>query len=38
MSDKVMLEKTLFPNRLAAYEWEFQQNQILRGPLNLNMH
>ena len=38
MSDKVMLEKTLFPNRAAAYQWEFQQNQILRGPLNLNMH
>ena len=38
MSDKVMLEKTLFPNRAAAYQWEFQQNQILRGPLNFNMH
>ncbi|PZQ95386.1 MAG: hypothetical protein DI539_30570, partial [Flavobacterium psychrophilum] len=38
MSDKVMLEKTLFPNRAAAYQWEFQQNQVLRGPLNFNMH
>lgn len=38
MSDKVMLEKTLFPNRAAAYEWEFLQNTIERGPLNLNMH
>ena len=38
MSDKVMLEKTLFPNRAAAYQWEFRQNQILRGPLNFNMH
>lgn len=38
MSDKVMLEKTLFPSRAAAYQWEFGQNQILRGPLNFNMH
>ncbi|MFZ4414054.1 MAG: hypothetical protein ACOYOV_13300 [Bacteroidales bacterium] len=38
MSDKVMFEKTLFPNRAAAYKWEFGQNQILRGPLNFNMH
>ncbi|UKB84846.1 hypothetical protein LF887_04205 [Chryseobacterium sp. MEBOG06] len=38
MSNKVMMEKILFPNRAAAYQWEFQQNQILRGPLNLNMH
>jgi hypothetical protein len=38
MSDKLMLEKTLFQNRSAAYQWEFQQNQILRGPLNFNMH
>ena len=27
-----------FPNRLEAYQWEFQQNLIQRGPLNLNMH
>jgi len=27
-----------FPNRLDAYQWEFQQNLILRGKLNLNMH
>ncbi len=38
ISDKVMVEKILFPNRAAAYQWEFQQNQILRGPLNFNMH
>lgn len=38
MSDKIMLEKTLFPDRLSAYKWEYQQNQTLRGPLNLNMH
>jgi hypothetical protein len=38
MSDKQMIEPILFPNRAAAYQWEFQQNQILRGPLNLNMH
>ena len=37
MSDKYM-EAIPFPNRLGAYKWEFQQNQILRGPLNLNMH
>ncbi|QHV95638.1 RHS repeat-associated core domain-containing protein [Spirosoma endbachense] len=37
MSDKYM-EKQLFPNRRAAYEWESQQNQIMRGPLNKNMH
>lgn len=38
MSDKFMKVEPLFPNRAAAYRWEFQQNQILRGPLNLNMH
>lgn len=32
------MEAIPFPNRAAAYQWEFQQNQILRGPLNLNMH
>lgn len=37
MSDKYM-EAIPFPNRLGAYQWEFGQNQILRGPLNLNMH
>jgi RHS repeat-associated protein len=37
MSDKYM-EAIPFPNRLGAYQWEFQQNQILRGPLNFNMH
>jgi len=38
MSDKYMVPFKQFPNRLEAYQWEFQQNQILRGPLNLNMH
>jgi hypothetical protein len=38
MSDKIMLEKTLFPNRIETYKWEFMQNTIQRGPLNLNMH
>jgi RHS repeat-associated protein len=38
MSDKFMQEKILFPNRKAAWDWEFQQNLIQRGPLNLNMH
>ncbi len=37
MSDKYM-EAIPFPNRQAAYDWEFIQNQILKGPLNLNMH
>ncbi|MEG1239245.1 RHS repeat domain-containing protein [Chryseobacterium sp.] len=37
MSDKYM-EKVLFPNRKAAYDWEFLQNQIFKGPLNKNMH
>ena len=37
MSDKYM-EKELFPNRRAAYDWEYSQNTIQRGPLNLNMH
>jgi len=27
-----------FPNRLEAWQWEYQQNLIQRGPLNLNMH
>ena len=38
MSDKYMVHFKLFPNRLEAYQWEFKQNQILRGPLNLNIH
>lgn len=38
MSDKYMVPFKQFPNRLEAFQWEFQQNQILRGPLNLNMH
>ena len=38
MSDKIMVPIEQFPNRLGAWQWEFQQNQILRGPLNLNMH
>lgn len=38
MFDKYMVPFKQFPNRLGAYQWEFQQNQILRGPLNLNMH
>lgn len=37
MSDKYMV-KYPFPNRASAYQWEYQQNQILRGPLNRNMH
>ena len=37
MSDKYM-DATPFPNRLGAYQWEYQQNQILPGPLNFNMH
>jgi RHS repeat-associated protein len=27
-----------FPNRFGAYQWEYQQNVIQRGPWNLNMH
>ena len=38
MLDKKMVPFKQFPNRLEAYQWEFGQNQILRGPLNLNMH
>ena len=38
MMDKKMVPFKQFPNRLEAYQWESQQNQILRGPLNLNMH
>jgi hypothetical protein len=38
MSDKYMVPFKQFPNRAAAWEWEYQQNIIMRGPLNLNMH
>ncbi|HSU28159.1 MAG TPA: DUF6443 domain-containing protein [Chitinophagaceae bacterium] len=38
MLDKKMIPFKQFSNRLEAYQWEFQQNQILRGPLNFNMH
>ena len=27
-----------FPNRKAAYDWEYLQNTIQKGPLNLNNH
>jgi RHS repeat-associated protein len=27
-----------FPNRMGAWQWEYQQNLIQRGPWNLNMH
>lgn len=37
MSDKFM-ETIPFPNRRAAHDWEFQQNQLFRWPLNFNMH
>ncbi|MBP2832839.1 hypothetical protein J8281_11640 [Aquimarina sp. U1-2] len=37
MSDKYM-KKVLFPNRKKAYDWEFLQNTIDRGPWNKNMH
>jgi len=33
-----MKSKELFPNRLEAWKWEYQQNKTLRGLLNLNMH
>ncbi len=38
MADKIMVPVRLFPNRYQAYFWEYQQNLIQRGPLNLNMH
>ncbi|TAG29952.1 MAG: hypothetical protein EAZ35_08790, partial [Sphingobacteriia bacterium] len=38
MLDKKMVPFKQFPNRIEAYQWEFGQNQTLRGPLNLNMH
>ena len=38
MVDKRMEPIELFPNRLAAWDWEYQQNLIQRGPLNKNMH
>jgi len=38
MEDKIMKSKELFPNRLEAWKWEYQQNKTLRGLLNLNMH
>lgn len=37
MADKYM-EKQLFPNRRAAYNWEAAENKILKGPLNKNNH
>jgi len=38
MSDKYMVPFEQFPNRWDAWIWEYQQNLIKRGPLNLNMH
>ena len=37
MSDKYM-EKQMFPNRRAAYDWAAAQNKIQKGPLNKNNH
>jgi RHS repeat-associated protein len=37
MSDKYM-EKILYPNRKAAYDWEAGENLIQKGPLNKNYH
>ena len=38
MSDKYMKLEPLFPNRLSAYQWEYQQNIFERGIWNRNMH
>ncbi len=38
MFDKSMPIKIQFQTRIEAYQWEYQQNLIQRGPLNLNMH
>ncbi|PRX57196.1 DUF6443 domain-containing protein [Flagellimonas meridianipacifica] len=38
MFGKHMRNTQLFPNRRAAYDFEYHMNQILRGPLNKNMH
>jgi RHS repeat-associated protein len=38
MIDKYMVTYGPFPHRLSGYLWEYYQNSILKGPLNLNMH
>jgi len=38
MADKYMNDLIQFPNQRDAYEYEFAQNLIERGPLNKNMH
>ena len=38
IKDKEMIEPILFPNRQAAYDWEYLQNTIQKGTLNRNMH
>jgi hypothetical protein len=38
MEDKFMIPFKQFPERLGAWKWEYQENVIERGPLNLNMH
>ena len=38
MSDKYMIPVQRFPNRIEAWNWELQQNLILRGPLNKSLH
>jgi hypothetical protein len=37
MSDKYM-EPQLFPNRLEAWAWEYQENLVNPGPLNMGLH
>ena len=38
MQDKKMQNPILFENRYEAYSWEYEQNLIMPGPLNKNMH
>jgi len=38
LEDKTMVPVRQFPNRRTAWEWEFEQNTINRGPWNRNMH
>jgi len=38
LADKKLIPIQQFSNRRAAWEWEYWQNKMQRGPLNRNMH
>lgn len=38
MQDKYMIRVKQFENRKTAWDWEYNENQINKGPWNKNNH